>query len=176
MQKHRLLVKPMILVSTTGYILEALGPYYADGKNNDSTILNSVLSSESSRLRNWLTSNDILVVDRDFRDNIELIEDLGLIAKMPYFLQNKHQHTTEEANESRLITSVRWIVEAVNGVIKRWKALGQVMPNSQIPLIGDFVRIVCAICNAFRPLRVKKNDEQEIVAKRSLDLWKNPIN
>jgi len=125
--------------------------------------LNSVLSSESSRLRNWLTSNDILVVDRGFRDSIELIEDLGLIAKMPHFLQNKHQHT-EEANESRLITSVRWIVEAVNGLIKRWKALGQVMPNSQIPLIGDFVRIVCAICNAFRPPRVKKNIEQEIVA------------
>jgi len=147
-----------------------LGPYYADGKNNDATILNSVLSSESSRLRNWLTSNDILVVDRGFRDSIELIEDLGLIAKMPHFLQNKHQHTTEEANESRLITSVRWIVEAVNGLIKRWKALGQVMPNSQIPLIGDFVRIVCAICNAFRPPRVKKNDEQEIVAERMLRL------
>jgi len=93
---------------------------------------------------------------------------------MPHFLQNKHQHTTEEANESRLITSVRWIVEAVNGVIKRWKALGQVIPNSQIPLIGDFVRIVCAICNAFRPPRVKKNDEQEIVAKRMLRLVEKP--
>jgi len=174
MHKHRPLVKPMILVSTTGYILEVLGPYYADGKNNDATILNSVLSSESSRLRNWLTSDDILVVDRGFRDSIDLIEDLGLIAKMPHFLQNKHQHTTEEANESRLITSVRWIVEAVNGLIKRWKALGQVMPNSQIPLIGDFVRIVCAICNAFRPPRVKKNDEQEIVAKRMLKLAKKP--
>jgi len=48
--------------------------------------LNSTLSSESSRLRNWLTSDDILVVD--FRDSIELIEDLNLIAKMPHFLQN----------------------------------------------------------------------------------------
>jgi len=58
---------------------------------------------------------------------------------MPHFLQNKHQHTTKEANESRLITSVRWIIETVNGLTKRWKALGQVMPNSQILLIGDFV-------------------------------------
>jgi len=41
-------------------------------------------------------------------------------------------------------------IEAVNGLIKRWKALGQVMPNSQIPLI-DFVQIVCAICNIFQP-------------------------
>jgi len=38
----------MILISTIGYILEILGPYYADGKNNDATILHSALSSESS--------------------------------------------------------------------------------------------------------------------------------
>jgi len=43
------------------------------------------------------------------------------------------------------------------------------MPNSQISLI-DFVQIVCAICNAFRPPRVKKSDEQEIVAERILRL------
>jgi len=108
-----------------------LEPYY-DGKNNNDNILNSALSFESLHLRNWLTSDDILVVDRGFRDSIELIEDLGLIAKMSHFLQNKHQHTTEEANESRLITSVRWIVEAINGIIKRWKTLGQMMPNFQI--------------------------------------------
>jgi len=52
------------------------------------TILNSAFSSESSRLRNWLTSDDILVADPVFRDSIELIEDLGLITKMPHFLQN----------------------------------------------------------------------------------------
>jgi len=45
MHKHRPLVKPsvkpMILVSisiSTGYILEVLGPYYADRKNNDDNI------------------------------------------------------------------------------------------------------------------------------------------
>jgi len=50
------------------------------------TILNSTLSFESSHLRNWLTSDDILVVDPGFRDSIELIKDLGLIAKMLHFL------------------------------------------------------------------------------------------
>jgi len=80
-----------------------LGPYYADGKNNDATILNSALSSESSHLRNWLTSDDILVVNRGFRDSIELIE-FGPYCKNATF-SAKHQHTTEEANDSRLITS-----------------------------------------------------------------------
>lgn len=174
MHKHRPLVKPMILVSTTGFILEVLGPYYADGKNNDASIFNSVLSSESSRLRKWLSSGDILIVDRGFRDSVELIEDIGLIPKMPHFLENKNQHTTIEANESRLITSVRWVVESINGLIKRWKALGHVIPNCQIPLIGDYVRIVCAICNAFRPPRVKKEYGDEIIAERMLRLVDQP--
>lgn len=33
------LVKPMVTVSTTGYIVSVLGPYFADHKNNDASIL-----------------------------------------------------------------------------------------------------------------------------------------
>jgi len=42
LHKGRPLVKPMILVSSTGYILEVFGLYFADGKNNDANILTSV--------------------------------------------------------------------------------------------------------------------------------------
>lgn len=38
--------------------------------------------------------------------------------------------------------------------IKKWKAFDCVFPNSLIPFIGDYVRIICAIINAFKPARV----------------------
>ena len=62
--KGRHLVKPMMLVSTTGYILEIYGPYYADGKNNDASILNSLIRQRASSFLEWVMPEDILVVDR----------------------------------------------------------------------------------------------------------------
>uniref|UniRef100_A0A8W8IL53 DDE Tnp4 domain-containing protein n=1 Tax=Magallana gigas TaxID=29159 RepID=A0A8W8IL53_MAGGI len=61
--------------------------------------------------------------------------------------------TTESANTSRLVTKIRWVVESANSRIKQWKYLQHVLPTSQIPYRGDFIRIVCAICNRYmKPL------------------------
>jgi len=57
MHKNRSLVKPMMFVSTTGYILDIFGPYLADGKNNDANILESLLKQKTSQL----LEEDILV-------------------------------------------------------------------------------------------------------------------
>ena len=81
------------------------------------------------------------------------------------------QHDTASANYSRLVTKIQWVVESVNGLIKQWKLLSQVMPNSQIPFIGDYVRIVSAICNAYRPSRVSvTRHDNDIIAERMLAL------
>jgi hypothetical protein len=45
-----------------------------------------------------------------------------------------------------LITKVRWVVESANGRIKQWRFLDKL-----VKYIGDFVKIVCAILNCFRP-------------------------
>lgn len=127
----------------------------------------------ANSLRAWLKKDDVLVVDRGFRDCIDYLEEMDIIAKMPHFLENQKQHSTEEANESRLVTSVRWVVEAINGLLKTFKALDHVMPNSQIPYIGDYVRIVASICNAFRPPRVTDDPSSEVIAKRMLMLSKS---
>lgn len=154
--------------------MDVFGPYFADGKNNDSSILDSLLKSDSTRLRTWLPSNTIFVIDRGFRDCLKFLENLGLVSKMPHFLQQGSQHSTTEANESKLVTKVRWIVEAINGLIKTWKALNYVFPNSQIPYIGDYVRIVCALCNAFRPSRIHDNPDDHLIAERMLRLASQP--
>ena len=66
------------------------------------------------------------------------------------YLGKKH-HTTEEANKSRLITKVRLVVESANGCIKQWRFPYKVVPDNLVKYIGDFVKIVCAILNCFRP-------------------------
>ncbi|XP_062582733.1 uncharacterized protein LOC134244482 [Saccostrea cucullata] len=81
---------------------------------------------------------------------------------MPSFLKGQKQHSTEEANSSRLITKIRWVVESVNARIKTWKYLGKQLPNSQIPCIGDYVRIVSAICNKYRCPISTGNEESDL--------------
>jgi hypothetical protein len=43
---------------------------------------------------------------------------------------------------------IRWVVESANARIKNFKWLDRVLPTNQVPFIGDYVRIVCAISYA----------------------------
>lgn len=53
------------------------------------------------------------------------------------------------------------VCECTDKDIETWKYLGKQLPNSQIPCIGDFVRIVSAICNKYRPIS-KGNEEKDL--------------
>ena len=107
MHKGRPLVKPMVVVTTTGYFIAILGPYMAGVKNNDGSILNHMLASNVQDIKNWIENEDIFIVDRGFRDSLEFLEDLGIKAKMPSFIpRGQAQMSTEEANTSRLVTKV----------------------------------------------------------------------
>lgn len=150
--KGRPLVKPMMIVTTSGYIVDIIGPYFANGKNNDSGITTHVFNKNISNIQAWVQGLDVFIVDRGFRDCQDFLEECGIDVFFPAFLEKgQKQHTTEEANQSRLITSVRWVVEAANGRIKRWKFLSHVVPNTQIEYIGDYVKIVSGLCNKYRP-------------------------
>ncbi|OWF40567.1 hypothetical protein KP79_PYT19999 [Mizuhopecten yessoensis] len=149
MHKHRPLVKPMMFVTTTGYIVNVLGPYFADSKINDASILNQILNSNIEEIKEWIQENDVFVVDRRFRDSLDLLKQLGIQTEIPSFSKKQQQHTVGESNASRLVTKIRWVVEAVYGRLKTWKYLDRVLPNYQIPYVGDIVGIVCAICIKF---------------------------
>lgn len=110
----------MMLVTTTGYILYVFGPYFSDSKNNDANIFTHILKKDAHNIRDWLKPNDIIIVDRRFRDCLKLLEDMNLIPKMPSFINKQAQFVTKDANETRLVTKVRWVVEAVNGQLENW--------------------------------------------------------
>ena len=72
--KGRPLVKPMVIVTTTGYYLTVVGPYLSDGKNSDAKILNHILNSNIEDIKSYIRQDDIFVVDRGFRDSLQLLE------------------------------------------------------------------------------------------------------
>lgn len=63
----------------------------------------------------------------------------GLIHKLPSYIY------------LFIYSQIRWVVESANARIKQWRYLGKILPSNQIPHIGDFVRIVCAISNRHVP-------------------------
>ncbi|XP_062615097.1 uncharacterized protein LOC134276823 [Saccostrea cucullata] len=134
----------MVIVSTTGYIISVLGPYFADQKNNDASILKHNIQSNMENIKDWLHQEDVLLVDRGFRDSISFLDSLG-------------------ANTSRLVTKIRWIVESVNGRLKQWKFLQNVVPNTQIPFIRDYVCLVAALCNKYRQPLNAGNPENDVI-------------
>lgn len=88
----------MMIVTTTGYIVSAIGPYLADGKNSDAKILNHIIGTDTEEIKTWLQEDG---------DSAGVLADLGIQMEMPSFLQKGHkQHKTEDANSSRLITKV----------------------------------------------------------------------
>ncbi|CAC5380893.1 unnamed protein product [Mytilus coruscus] len=99
-------------------------------------------------IKEWVQDNDIFVVDRGFRDSLELLDDLGIKAQMPSFLsKGQKQMTTDEANASRLVTK-------------------------QVPYIGDYVCIVFGISNKYLPPLSPGCDNEEALAAKMLHLSK----
>ena len=106
LHKGRPLVTPMVNVTTSGYFVSVIGPYMADAKNNDAAILNHILETNVEDIKNWVKDDDVFIVDRGFRDSLEL-EDMGIKAQMPSFMiKGEKQMSTEDANTSRLVTKV----------------------------------------------------------------------
>lgn len=151
-QKKRNFIKVMMCVTANGTIVYALGPYQA--RDNDATILQKIDSTTNAF--DFLQNGDILVLDRGFRDCVRYFEDKGLQVKMPSLVQRsdkKGQLTTIEANRSRLVTAIRFVVETRNGHMKTiFKIFNKVWNPLTIPhLMTDF-KICAAIINQYYPI------------------------
>ncbi|CAF4540445.1 unnamed protein product, partial [Rotaria magnacalcarata] len=70
-----------------------------------------MLNNEQEVL-SWLRDNDVLVLDRGFRDTVNTLNRVGLQVAMPGFLHNKTQFPADEANRTRFVTKNRWVIES----------------------------------------------------------------
>ena len=69
-------------------------------------------------LNDCFRQQDILILDRGYRDAIPHLQGMGALTLMPPLLENGNQFETADANMSRILTKTRWIVEARNGHLK----------------------------------------------------------
>lgn len=160
--KGRHLLKPALMVAPDGYILAVQGPYFSNPPNNDAAMLRNEVQTDPV-LTQWFQDEDIIIVDRGYRDVIPLLQTLDISCLMPNFLQrNQKQFTTEEANENRRITKTRWIVEARNGHLKSiFKFLGQTMIVPHLKNLKDFYEIAGALINKYHSPISMENDNPE---------------
>ena len=44
----------MMIVTTTGYIVAFIGPFFSDFKNNNASMMNTILLQNTDNILNWL--------------------------------------------------------------------------------------------------------------------------
>ncbi|KAH9636341.1 hypothetical protein HF086_003641, partial [Spodoptera exigua] len=118
LHKYDNLVKPFVIVSCDGHIIDVVGPYAAT--QTDAEIINHLFIDEESQYRQLFQPNDIFILDRGFRDAIPHLQSIGYQIHKPESLDpGETQLNTEQANKTRKVTLCRWVVEVVNGRFKR---------------------------------------------------------
>ncbi|EFN67606.1 hypothetical protein EAG_08212, partial [Camponotus floridanus] len=68
------LLKPALLVAPDGYILAIHGPYFSDARNNDAAMLLREFDNDVQGMRAWFQQDDIVLVDRGYRDATDFLE------------------------------------------------------------------------------------------------------
>lgn len=118
----------------------------------DAQIMSEIINDQTSPLHILLQTDDVFILDRGFRDSIPDIESAGYVAHMP---PSKDRHATQltdiQANKSRQVTMVRWVIEVINGWFKRYyKIFRHTIINKTLPHVFEDFRIAEALINAFR--------------------------
>lgn len=138
-QKKRNFIRIMMGVASDGFIVFSLGPFPA--RDNDAKVIQQI--AESSNAFETIGRDDILLLDRGFRDVVPYLKGKGYDVKMPSLVQKNTgttQLSTLDANNSRLVTATRFVVETRNGHMKTiWKIFNTVWNSIHIPnLMTDF--------------------------------------
>lgn len=163
------LVKPFTICTTNGFVVDVPGPFLAT--ENDASIMKKVMEDPNG-VRTIMREGDVCIVDRGFRDVVPYLESLGYRVLMPALKGKRPNLTTSESNESRYVTKLRWVVEAVHGILgKKYKLLHQQLDNKLLPKAGAYCRIACFLNNRFgKRLNSDKNEDglQDIIIERML--------
>ena len=166
----------MVVVTTTGYIITIFGPFYSDFHNNDASILKHVTLNNYEDILSWTKENVIMILDRGFRDSLGVLKTLGIDAAMPSFLdKSRRQFDVYDANRSRFVTKLRWVIQGVNARLKRFKWFSQTIQNSSIPFVSDYMTIVGALSNCFHVPMVTTSPDDDVIRRMSLLLTESNV-
>ena len=80
--------------------------------------------------------------------------------------------TSKEANEIRLVTKCRYVVEVINGIFKQqFKALRETQ-KSMLKHIPDDYRIAASLINQFFSERISDKDDEKEIAQAMMSKLK----
>jgi hypothetical protein len=168
-QKNRHLIKPFVMCTTNGKIIDVYGLFPAT--ENDAKIIETILKNDNN-LKSLIKPNDHIILDRGFRDVINTLQTkYKLNTHMPTCAPAKQkQLTSAQANESRLTTKCRWIVEAINGRLKTlFRANNKIHNNLTIPHTIDDIRISAALINKYFGDFGTDNKNDIMIATKMMD-------
>lgn len=173
--KKKNLLKMFMIVTTDGYIVDVTGPF--DANVSDATLLGDLfIRNENEFVRRFPPGETILLVDRGFRNIIVEAEQLGYEIQMPPFLsENAKQLTNKEANDMRMETKFRWIVEVVNGQIKfQFRIFNRTAFNCTLPTTYADFRICCSLLNYLKDGQWASDRNNPAIAQRMLSRRDKP--
>jgi hypothetical protein len=76
------------------------------------------------------------------------LEEQGYTVLMPALQSGDVQLSTTDANCSRLVTKLRWVVEAVHGIVgQKCKLLHNQLHNSLLPSLATYCKVACFLQN-----------------------------
>lgn len=111
-------------------------------------------------LSNIMKKGDTFILDRGFRDVVPFLEERGFTVLMPALKSHRNQLTAQESNQSRVVTKLRWVVEADHGMIAhKCKFLHNQLCNNLLPNKHIFCKITCFLLNLFSK-RLENDDEK----------------
>lgn len=146
-QKNVPLFKPFTVCTTDGFVVDVFGPYEATV--NDATIMMEIFKDPSG-LRSLLQKGDVFILDRGFRDVKNFLQSEGFVVLMPALKGKRKQLTTQEANDSRFVTKLRWVVEAVHGIIgSKFQLLHHEFDNKRLLSAKTYCKIANFLVNLF---------------------------
>ena len=111
--------------------------------------MNIILSAPNG-LRSILKEGDVFILDRGFRDVKSYLESEGFVVLMPSLKGKRKQLPTTEANGNRFVTKLRWVVEAIHGIIgTKFKLLHNQLDNKLLPSAKVYCRVANFLINMF---------------------------
>lgn len=177
-QKKRNSIKPMMCVLPDGFIVNVYGPY--SSRKNDAKILEDIISKYPNTFAQF-RKNDVMIVDRGFRDVVKLLRQKGYTVHMPAQTDKKTVDatlTSLQANSSRLVTKVRYVVEARNGHLKSvFKTFDQNWDTKSLDHLMDDLQIASALLNKYFKLIISDKNNAGPIADKMLSRKdiKNPL-
>eukprot|EP01084_Bolivina_argentea_P272613 464212_1 len=132
----------MGLGTTSGYCIDLMGGFFTNGSHGDSHLWNWISQHNHNNINDLLNpQTDLLGFDRGFK------------FILPYTILKKgKQIDTFLINCSRLLTQIRWIIEAIFGHFKMcWQIFSQTILHNYRKYINSWLKSLVALENFDKP-------------------------